>query len=257
MNKFRIKFIKNLLGEPITLHAKFHQKTKIPIRRISALNSTSPDKKIQTNSYKDYPRLEKIFLPPPRDLSRINLQKLLQQRKSTRQYSNRTLDIDTLSTLLKYCAGENNQIDKKNSHRFYPSAGAKYPLELYFISLNSEIDKALYHYNVKQHSLENIGPLKNFSLKNYILEFDIKNPAGLIIVSAVFNRTIEKYGNRGYRHIMQEAGYMGQLIYLLSAALGLGCCAAGGFVDDKFNKLLDLDGSHESVVSVFSIGLID
>ncbi len=51
-----------------------------------------------------------------------------------------------------------------------------------------------------------------------------------------------------------EAGYLGQNIYLVSAALNLACCAIGGYLDDKLNKLLDVDGVKESVVAIAVVG---
>jgi len=37
----------------------------------------------------------------------------------------------------------------------YPSAGARYPLEIYVVILNSkEIPEGIYHYNVKWNTLE-------------------------------------------------------------------------------------------------------
>jgi len=45
-----------------------------------------------------------------------------------------------------------------------------------------------------------------------------------------------------------------QNIYLISACLDIGCCPTGGFLDDGYNSLLDLDGIEESVVGVVAIG---
>ncbi len=63
-----------------------------------------------------------------------------------------------------------------------------------------------------------------------------------------------KYKERGYRYILFEAGHLGQNIYLVSKALGLKCCAIGGFDDDKFHELLDIDGDNEAVLYAFAMG---
>lgn len=47
---------------------------------------------------------------------------------------------------------------------------------------------------------------------------------------------------------------MGQNFYLVSTALGLGCCAIGGYIDKRINKLLDVDGIEESTVALYAIG---
>ena len=38
------------------------------------------------------------------------------------------------------------------------------------------------------------------------------------------------------------------------ASFGVGCCPTGGYIDDNYNALLDLDGVEESVVGVVAIG---
>ena len=82
----------------------------------------------------------------------------------------------------------------------------------------------------------------------------IKKSAMLIIVTAIFERTTTKYGDRGYRHILTEYGHIAQNVYLLSSAFGLGCCSIGGFIDNGLNKLLDIDPVDESVIGVIAVG---
>ena len=69
-----------------------------------------------------------------------------------------------------------------------------------------------------------------------------------------FDRTEMKYRARGYRHIFTEYGHLAQNMYLICAALGLGICSIGGFIDDGLNKILDIDGRIESVIGVIAIG---
>lgn len=49
------------------------------------------------------------------------------------------------------------------------------------------------------------------------------------------------WGPRGYRYAMMTAGRMGERLYLLSSALGLGCCGIGAFYDQEAADLLGLD----------------
>ena len=75
-----------------------------------------------------------------------------------------------------------------------------------------------------------------------------------MLISAVFNRTVIKYRDRGYRLILIEAGHLGQNISVVSAALGIKSCALGGFIDDKCNEILDLEKEKESVIYIFACG---
>lgn len=246
--------IDNLLGIPVTPHGIFHNKTKLKnfpklpskIRKLSEKN--------YPRVFKDYPRLEKIFLTGPDGLSDYSLESALQNRISSRVFSRKQLSMDVLSTLLYFSGGI--KTGKNESGSFYPSAGGKYPLEIYFLSLNCELPKGLYHYSVKNHLFEVLRKTRKIPIANFFKQDWINKAGGIIIVTAVFDRTTRKYGERGYRSVLQEVGYLGQLIYLLSGVLKIGCCAVGGFIDDKINDYLDVDGANESVVGVFPVGCI-
>ena len=73
-------------------------------------------------------------------------------------------------------------------------------------------------------------------------------------MTAMFDRNTIKYGVRGYRHIMQEAGHLGQNFYLAGSLLDLSTCAVGGYADDRLNLLLGVDGIKETVVYIFAAG---
>ena len=73
-------------------------------------------------------------------------------------------------------------------------------------------------------------------------------------MTAVFSRNQMKYGERGYRYVLLEAGHIGQNMYLNAAALSLKCCALGGTIDSKLEKFLDIDGITESVVYAVAFG---
>ena len=47
----------------------------------------------------------------------------------------------------------------------------------------------------------------------------------------------KKYGSRGYRYAMINAGRIGQLLYITATSLGLGCCGIGAFYDDEAMNL--------------------
>lgn len=105
--------------------------------------------------FKTYPRLDTIKLSNIK-IPTNKLSEILRKRRSTRQFSGASISKKELYFLLFSSCGVINPdqiID--NSKRPYPSAGARYPLEVYPIMLNCEgLKKGLYHYNVKENSLE-------------------------------------------------------------------------------------------------------
>ncbi len=242
-----------LLGKQLSIGQRFLKQT-----RLSSLKNMLPPskwpKRWKTVYFKDYIRLNKIVLPQPELESSISLKDTLYKRTSNKQYSQIPLSIEKLSTLLYYSAGLKINKAPWRKSKFYPSAGSLYPLEIYIISLNTEIPKGLYHYNLRSHSLEQLQLFQTFPVSSYFYGKEFKKAACIVIVTGCFYRTTVKYQDRGYRYIFQEAGHMGQNLYLLSAALNINCCGIGGFTDNKINELLDIDGMLESALSVFALG---
>lgn len=236
---------------------KFHQKTKIsdfgsfPVTPYS--NWPEAWKKI---FYKAYPRFKQVILPVP-TINKYNLLETFFNRESCRKFSRTPITLQQFNDLLYYSAGMKNFVKRDDStKRFYPSAGGRYPLEVYpFVFQAEGIESAVYHYHVKTHSLELIleKPFFAQTFKQFNQPW-MKKSAVLLIITAVFDRTENKYQDRGYRHILTEYGHLAQNVCLVSSALNLGCCSIGGFIDDGLNKLLDIDGIDESIVGVITIG---
>ncbi len=82
----------------------------------------------------------------------------------------------------------------------------------------------------------------------------IEAAAAVILITAVFQRTTFKYGERGYRFALIEAGHVAQNIDLVASALGLPAANLGGFFDRELEMLLDVDGVEQSLVYAVAIG---
>ena len=181
-------------------------------------------------------------------------------RESTRDFTNGPIDLDTLSRLITISCGRNN-VHKGAINRTYPSAGARYPIEVYVVILHSnEIEKGIYHYNVLDNGLEyiKISEFAEKAKRFYSNQASIINgdyPC-LILFSAVFKRTMEKYGERGYRFLFLDAGHMAQNLYLTATYLGLGIVAlgVGSRNDNKLDDILGLVSSEENVIYGFAVG---
>ena len=151
---------------------------------------------------------------------------------------------------------------KDGSHmRTYASAGGRYPIEVYVAIFESEdIEQGIYHYNVSNNSLEQIkkggelNKLKEFYSNQDYFE-DTCYPC-LIMFSMVFRRSMEKYGERGYRFALIDAGHMGQNLYLTAEYLDLGIVAlgAGAGSDDQLDDIVGLVSVNENIFYSFAVG---
>jgi SagB-type dehydrogenase family enzyme len=180
-----------------------------------------------------------------------------------REFTGEKLSIDIISKLLFYSCGVTCRVrppelgGKELCLRATPSAGALYPLEAYFVSWNMDgLEPGLYHYRVYTHSLELLAPgdfaecVSDFMLIDALA----KQSAGCFFVSAMFQRTMLKYDERGYRFALLEAGHLAKNICLMACKLGIGLLPIGGFLDDEVNRFLSVDGVNEAAVYAIAVG---
>jgi SagB-type dehydrogenase family enzyme len=186
---------------------------------------------------------------------------VLDQRRSIREFSLAPLALETVGRLLHASYGVRGyrQIEGEWVYdRPCPSAGGRYPLEIYLAARAvSGLSDGLHHYDAHAHELEQIDlEFVPSSLADAALDQRMIEDANLVfLISAVFQRTMEKYGQRGYRYVWLDAGHLGQNLYLCATALGLGAVAIGGFFDDEVNHLTHLsEGGEEQVIYLVIAG---
>lgn len=241
----------------------FHQSSKDGAKGhppIPADSSEWPDE-WKTTYYKAYPRLPKVDLE--NGALSADFFDLVKKRQSRRDFTRAPINKREFSIILKYSCGNTGPLGEDDrKRRAQPSGGARFPIEVYPIvfrsdpSTGSGLKAGLYHYNVKDHQLDVLWD-RGFSDEDIGQLFTypwVKDAAVAIVMTAVFWRSQNKYGERGYRYILLEAGHIGQNIYFVSEALGLKCCALGGTRDENLEKLIDIDGVTESVVYALAIG---
>ena len=243
--------------EEINFSQLFHQYTKRFHTAIPRDSSLWPDE-WKTTYYKAYPRLPKIKLH--HEEANFDLFQAIQKRSSKREMNGKPIDLAELSSLLKYSCGITRTIQEGDGRRAQPSGGARFPVETYCLisKPGKGLEPGLFHYDVKNHQLDTLWK-REFTKEDLdqISTYEFVKDASLIIfLTAVFWRSQNKYGERGYRFILQESGHIGQNIYLISEALNLKCCALGGFriSDEQIEKLLDIDGVTESLVYTAVVG---
>lgn len=204
--------------------------------------------------YKLYHKLDKISLPKVTGVTQLN--QLLFDRESKRASSGVDLDLNQLSYLVSRAFGEKNTDATQPHKRMYPSGGGRYSIEVYmYVNSEKVLRKGFYHYNVKEHSLEKLDIIHSdeFNL-SHISSYDwVRDCKYLFFLTSVFDRSFRKYGDRGYRYILLEAGHIGQNVCLLTTELGLSTVGLGGVNDVEVEKLLGIDGTEESLVYALSV----
>jgi SagB-type dehydrogenase family enzyme len=185
---------------------------------------------------------------------------IILSRQSIREMLALPLKLREIGTLLRLSYGVTRRrafSGVARSLRVVPSGGALYPLEI-FIHVNKaeRLQTGVYHYNPVRHDvrlLQHDDPAAK--LKKCFIQESIYQCASLLIfITAIFERSVLKYGERGYRFAFLEAGHVAQNINLVSCAMGLACFNVGGFFDREVDAFLNLDGITHSTVYVVAIG---
>lgn len=248
---------KLLIQEKKSVSEKFHRKTEN--KKLGHFDfSDFPESWVKIH-FKTYPRLDKIKLEKFKE---TNISNILGRRRSTRNFTDKPINLKDLSYILSTTGGINfftKDGDYDSSKRNYPSAGARYPLEIYPLILNCEgIKRGLYHYNIKNNVLEVLlkKDLRKWLMKALGEEMWTIKSSVIFIITTVLDRTKIKYGHRGYKYSLLEAGHVAQNICLLSTELKLGSCAIGGFIDSEFDSLLDICFQKEFTLYLVAVGKI-
>lgn len=247
------RLLNHIEGKP-SVSDVFHKRTNNRTLKVGDDPKDWPDswKKIY---FKTYPRLEKIHCNLVHS-DEINT--LLRNRRSVRKYTREPMSLIDLSYLLySSCGLIHNDGNYDNTRRPYPSAGGRYPLEVYPLILNaSGLKKGLYHYNIRDNVIElllqeNLSSWisRTFGRQDWILRSSV-----LIIITCVLDRNRIKYRDRGYRFSLIEAGHLGQNICLLAEKRKLGSCALGGYIDVEVDKLLDIQNTKEVTIYAIAVG---
>jgi SagB-type dehydrogenase family enzyme len=210
------------------------------------------------------PELGDTVLPLPETPSpAVTFDALLRSRVSTRRDvlggSVRLNDIAGVLSLSVRATREyrHPRADCRVALRAYPSAGSLYPCEVYLWPVATEgLAPRPYRYDAARHALVDYGrPDGDFRAVERCTDTDPQAVA--IIVTGVLDRTVPKYGLRGYRFALLEAGHIGQSLVLAATALGLPSLVYGSYFENELAARLGVDGLNEVVLSVVLIGAGD
>ncbi len=206
---------------------------------------------------KTYPDAEKISLPRDLNDEERNLWSQLQNRRSRRSYTDRSLSLQDIALLLWATQGITARAGNF-ALRTAPSAGALYPIETYLAANRIEgLEPGLFHYDVPGFQLERLSdtPPDQEVAAAALDQAFVGKAAAVFLWSAEFRRNMTKYGHRGARYICMDAGHICQNLLLAAEAMGLAACPVAAFYDDELNTLLGLDGDEESVLYLAAVGV--
>jgi SagB-type dehydrogenase family enzyme len=195
-----------------------------------------------------------IKLPEPDRIGEVPLESALQKRRSHRAYSDEPLAVGEVSQILWAAYG----VTDPRGLRTAPSAGALYPLEVYLVAGDVEdIPPGAYRYRPHDHELSMVreGDIRPRLYDASLRQSFVRDAPALLVISAVYERTTGRYGERGERYVHMEAGHAGQNVLLAAASLDLGAVPVGAFDDGGVKRGLNMP-QEEAPLYIIAVGKI-
>jgi SagB-type dehydrogenase family enzyme len=159
------------------------------------------------------------------------LNALLKRRISTRDFGEKPLARTILADVLWSGYG---CIDAGTlEHRTVPSAGGLYPLDVVVAARNIDgLASAWHQFCPADVTLKWLAELADLSAFFRTQHVPYEKVSAVVFLLGNFDEPYQRYGERGYRFVLLEAGHVAQNLLLACAARGVGAIALGGFEDE-------------------------
>ena len=186
--------------------------------------------------------LKIVQLTEPSLKGSVSLEEALKKRRSVRQFADQQLKFSQIGQLA--WAGQ-GITEPARGLRTAPSAGATYPIKLYFAT-----QEGLFVYKAEEHSLEQTS---NLDVRGKLAT---TNAPCNIIITGSERQLATKFRGEANKYMLLEAGHIAQSIQLQAVCMGLGSVAIGGFNARGVNRACNLSRSLEPLL-IISVGYPD
>ena len=169
------------------------------------------------------------------------------------------VDLARLAHLLYFSAGVLRRRTYPGGEILYRAAactGALYHIDLYVAAAElADLPAGLYHFGPHDFALRR---LRSGDHRGVLVEAAaapaIATAPVVLVATSTFWRNAWKYRSRTYRHAYWDAGTLGANLLAVAAAVSLPAHVILGFVDDRVNRLLDVDPSREAALALIALG---
>ncbi len=187
-----------------------------------------------------------ITLPEPTVKGKMSLEEAMAKRASVRDFSTRTLTMEEIGQILWSAGGQTRTWGGRTA----PSAGALYPLQI-----DIATQDGVFRYLPGGHQMQcrltgNVIPKLAAAALH---QNSVSQAPAVVVISAVYERSKRRYGNRAERYVHMEAGHAAQNIHLEAVSLRLGSVAVGAFNDEDVRRVLDL-AAEEAPLYLIPVG---
>ncbi len=195
------------------------------------------------------PMGESLQLPEPETEGEVPLEHTIAGRRRRRTFTDRTLTLKEVGQVLWSAQGVT---DEARGYRAAPSAGATYPLKIYIAAGDGAVEglnAGVYLYDPEDHSLSQTleGDVRRRLARAALGQGFVGDAPVSVVITADYDRTTGRYGERGIRYVHMEVGHAGGNIYLQCEALGLGTVAVGAFDDGGVEDVMGIPRGEDAL----------
>jgi SagB-type dehydrogenase family enzyme len=198
-----------------------------------------------TVEYKEYPRFGPTMRISASEAPSTPLVSVLGRRRTQSQFRASSVPGSEFLAAFQLAAAERT---KQNASRPYPSAGARYPLELYVLASHvSGMLQGVYHFRPRERDFVLLFADRQVATHASHIhgQSSLGTPAAFVALTVSLRRSATKYGARGYRFALLEAGAAAYALDLAFTSLGYGVAWVGGFDDSQLASALGLSVDQE------------
>lgn len=192
----------------------------------------------------------KMNLPIPRLKGDVSVEEAIKHRRTIRSYLSTPLTLEQLSQIFWAAQGIT---ENRGYKRSAPSGGALYPMDVYAVIGDNGVEglrAGIYHYDPIRHTaiLITEGDFRKELARTALSQMWMARAPLNLVITSEYSRITGKYGSRGERYAMIEAGHVGQNIFLQAEALGLRAGIVGAFHDNDVTRVMKIKRSHEPLL---------
>lgn len=185
---------------------------------------------------------ERIDLPVPDTAGGKSLMQALQERRTSREFSDKTLPLRLISNLLWAAFG----VNRPTGGRTAPSAHEWHEIDVYLATA-----EGLYLYDARNHTLKQVLP-QDIRVKTGMQPFVADAPVNLVYV-ADYSRMVEAEETDRVLYSAADAGFISQNVCLFCASEGLATVVRGMVPRNELAKLMKLRPTQR-VIFAQSVG---
>ena len=240
----------------------FHQATRNVVFNDAGENEAKADARVDRRAPPPPVKtIDGTRVALPRPARRMNLARVLTERRTWRRFGKQPVSRQDLSTLLWLTWGIQSWVDLEGYGptplTTSPSPGARHSIEAYVLARSIEgLPPGLYHYAAADHAIVRLPNQSVRRPSDYLPgQFCYDEASALVFLTAVFERTQYRYPHgRTYRALLAEVGHQAQTYCLVATALGLAPFCSMALADSVVEHDLGVDGLSEAVLYAVGVG---